>query len=68
MSGEVVGWAMKQLTGSPAAKLVLAKLADNANEQGLCWPSIDLIVEHTELAQSTVYKHLAKLEELGLIK
>jgi hypothetical protein len=68
MSGEVVGWAMKQITGSPAAKLVLAKLADNANEQGLCWPSIELIIEHTELGQSTVYKHLAKLEELGLIR
>lgn len=67
MSGEVVGWAMKQITGSPAAKLVLAKLADNSNEQGICWPSIDLIVRHTELAQSTVYKHLAALEELGLI-
>jgi hypothetical protein len=68
MSGEVVGWAMKQITGSPAAKLVLAKLADNANEQGLCWPSIDLIVLHTELGQSTVYKHLSMLEHLGLIK
>jgi hypothetical protein len=67
MSGEVVGWAMKQHTGSPAAKLVLVKLADNANEQGVCWPSIDLMVSHTELAQSTVYKHLAALEAMGLI-
>ncbi|HEX4302849.1 MAG TPA: helix-turn-helix domain-containing protein [Rhizomicrobium sp.] len=67
MSGEVVGWAMKQHTGSPAAKLVLVKLADNANEQGVCWPSIDLMVSHTELAQSTVYKHLAALESMGLI-
>lgn len=67
MSGRVVGWAMKQRTGSPAAKLVLAKLADNSNEEGLCWPSIDLLVEHTELGQSTVYKHLAALEEVGLI-
>lgn len=68
MSGKVVGWAMEQTTGSPAAKLVLAKLADNANEQGLCWPSIKLIVEHTELGQATVYKHLATLEDLGLIE
>lgn len=67
MSGEVVGWAMKQHTGSPAAKLVLVKLADNANEQGLCWPSIELLVEHTELGQSTVYKHLAALEVMSKI-
>jgi len=68
MSGKVVSWAMEQHTGSPAAKLVLAKLADNANEQGFCWPSIELLIEHTELGQSTVYKHLTALEGLGLIK
>ena len=39
MSGKVVGWAMEQITGSPTAKLVLIKLADNANEHGICWPS-----------------------------
>ena len=66
MSGEVVGWAMRQRTGSPAAKLVLVKLADNANESGFCWPSIGLIVDHTELGQSTVYKHLDHLEAIGL--
>lgn len=66
MSGKVVSWAMEQRTGSPAAKLVLVKLADNANEQGFCWPSVDLMVEHTELGQSTVYKHLTALEEIGL--
>ena len=59
---------MEQHTGSPAAKLVLVKLADNANEDGLCWPSVALIVRHTELAQSTVYKHLGELEAAGLIK
>lgn len=68
MSGKVVGWAMEQVTGSPAAKLVLVKLADNANEQGLCWPSVTLIVGHTELGQSTVYKHLAELEAKGLFR
>lgn len=66
MSGKVVSWAMEQQTGSPAAKLVLVKLADNASEQGFCWPSVELIIEHTELGQSTVYKHLMALEEKGL--
>lgn len=67
MSGKVVGWAMEQETGSPTTKLVLVKLADNAGEDGLCWPSIEKIVAHTELGQSTVYKHLSALEEAGLI-
>jgi hypothetical protein len=68
MSGEVVGWALRQRTGSPAAKLVLVKLADNANESGFCWPSIGLIVDHTELGQSTVYKHLDHLEAIRLVQ
>ncbi|HEY8947393.1 MAG TPA: helix-turn-helix domain-containing protein [Rhizomicrobium sp.] len=68
MSGKVVGWAFEQNTGSQAAKLVLVKLADNAGEEGFCWPSVPTIVEHTELSQSAVYKHLATLEGLRLIK
>src|SRR4051812_16710713 len=68
MSGKVVSWAMEQQTGSPAAKLVLAKLGDNANENGFCWPSVKKLVEHTELSQSAVYKHLGRLEEIGLIQ
>lgn len=68
MSGLVVGWAMKQTTGLPAAKLVLAKLADNAGDEGLAWPSVQLIADHTELGQSTVYRHLATLQALGLIE
>lgn len=68
MSGQVVGWAMKQKTGSPAAKLVLVKMADNASDDGLAWPAPALIVEHTELGQSTVYRHIATLEGLGLIE
>jgi len=67
MSGKVVGWAMEQRTGSPVAKLVLVKLADNANEEGICWPSVPLIVEHTELSDRAVRKHLRALEEAGLI-
>ncbi len=67
MSGEVVSWAMKQRTGSPAAKLILVKIADNAGEEGIGWPSIETMVLHTELGQSTVYKHLAALKKLGLL-
>lgn len=66
MSGKAVGWAMEQRTGSPTTKLVLVKLADNANEWE-AWPSIRVICEDTELGESTVRMHLRKLEALGLI-
>jgi DNA-binding transcriptional ArsR family regulator len=68
MSGKVVGWAMEQVTGSPVTKLLLVKLADNANEEGVCWPSLALIIEHTELSRRTVQDHLTRLEVLGLIE
>jgi DNA-binding transcriptional ArsR family regulator len=59
---------MEQHTGSPAAKLVLVKLADNANEDGFCFPSVALIVEHTELSDRTVRQHLRQLDAAGLIR
>lgn len=67
MSGKVVGWAMEQITGSPASKLVLVKLADNSNEKGYCFPSISLLVRHTELCERAVREHLSRLEALGLL-
>ena len=68
MSGKVVGWAAEQRTGSPVTKLVLFKLADNANDDGIAWPSVALMVQHTELSEASVRGHLKKLEELGLIR
>ncbi|HEX3809591.1 MAG TPA: helix-turn-helix domain-containing protein [Rhizomicrobium sp.] len=68
MSGKVIGWAMEQATGSPVTKLVLLKLADNANEEGVCWPSIALMVTHTELSKRAVREHLERLEALGLVR
>lgn len=68
MSGEVVGWAMKQITGSPVSKLVLVKLADNSNEEGVCWPSVGLLVKHTELSERAVREHLRILELKGFIR
>jgi DNA-binding transcriptional ArsR family regulator len=67
MSGKLIGWAMKQVTGSPVTKLVLVKLADNANENGFCCASLELIVKHTELSDRAVRKHLYDLEDRGLV-
>jgi hypothetical protein len=68
MSGKVVTWAFEQKVGSPAAKLVLVKLADNANDNGFCWVGPERIIEDSELSQSAVYKHLAGLQAAGLIR
>jgi biotin operon repressor len=55
-------------TGSPTAKLVLLKLCDNANDNGVCWPSQDLIAEQCEITRETVNRNIKKLVAAGLIE
>jgi len=52
----------------PIAKLVLLKLADNANDAGKCWPSIAKISEETGLCRRTVQTKIRSLEDLKLLK
>jgi DNA-binding transcriptional regulator YhcF (GntR family) len=67
MSLTAMVWALKQKVGNPAAKLVLLKIADNANDRGLAWPSISTIAEICEIDKTTVRRHLKRLEELNLV-
>lgn len=67
MSGKAVGWAFKQNCGSAAVKLVLVKLADNANEDGDCWPSVSYQSRETELSDRTVRKSIKRLVILGKV-
>lgn len=59
--------AMKTEVGSPLRKLVLMKLADNANDQGECWPSYAHIAGHCEMSKRSVMRHIADLEKAGLL-
>src|SRR5690606_21892293 len=67
MSVQAIAWAFEQYVPQPGAKLVLLALANFANEQGLCWPSQATIAELTSQGVRTVRRHLATLEEMGLI-
>tara|TARA_R100000951_G_scaffold113678_1_gene116184 strand:- start:3620 stop:4321 length:702 start_codon:yes stop_codon:yes gene_type:complete len=60
--------AMKAKVGNPLRKLVLIKLADNANDKGECWPSYQHIADQCEVARSTVRKHIKDLEHSGLLR
>jgi hypothetical protein len=44
--------AMAIKTGNPIRKLVLIKLADNANDSGECWPSYKHIADHCECSKA----------------
>lgn len=49
-------------------KLVLLALADVANHEGECWPSVGTLGEMTSLSQSAIKTHLRALEAVGIIK
>lgn len=59
--------AMKARVGNSGRKLVLLKLADNANDAGECWPSYQNIADHCEMGRSTVKAHIKQLEEDGYL-
>ncbi len=52
----------------PTQKAVLVSLADNANDQGECWPSITTICERTCLGKTAVISAIKALEQSGLLE
>ena len=69
MSGRTTGWAYKQVkTGDPIAKTILVALADNADDDGRCYPSQKKLAIKTEYSISTVKRKLKFLEEFGIIQ
>lgn len=52
---------------SATHKAVLISLADNANDEGVCWPSVQRISERTCLSERAVRNALRWLEEVGLL-
>lgn len=53
---------------SSTQKLVLLALADWANDDGLCWPSIDRLAQKTGMAGRSVQRIIRDLEQTGLVK
>lgn len=68
MSMNLMVKAMNIKVGNPLRKLVLIKLADNANDNGECWPSYQHVADQCEVSRTTVKSHIRALEEMGLLK
>lgn len=65
MSLKVTAWVYDQTVGDWGAKAVLAKIADNANDAGVAWPSIALISRQTEIPERTVKRKIKYLIDHG---
>jgi hypothetical protein len=57
-----------RLNLTPAVKLVLISLADQANDDGVSWPGVNSIAKRTCLSERTVQRSIADLVELGLLQ
>jgi DNA-binding MarR family transcriptional regulator len=58
-------WQIEGIT--PTQKLVLVALADQANDDGVCWPSIKTIQRRTCLTDRAVQKSIAGLIQAGYL-
>ena len=59
-------WELRDLT--PTHKLILLGLADWANDEGLCWPSIDRLAQKTGLSRRTIQTNIRQLEACRYMK
>lgn len=62
-----MGIVLNHVELQPAQKMILMALADRADAEGVCWPSIAEIAHRTCQSERTVLRHIAALKDLGLL-
>ena len=67
MSNAILNAAWSATCQSPAAKLVLVRLADRANEKGICWPSIKGLAKDCGLSERHLPRAITSNENDGHI-
>lgn len=67
MSFQAMAWAVRQKAPTKA-KFLLIILANYADDQNRCWPSIATLCADTGIPRSTVKLYLDRLVKLGLIE
>lgn len=68
MSFKLVAAVLDMKVGNPLRKMVLIKLADQANDDGVCWPSYESIAKTCEISRRSVISHIQWLEENGFLR
>ena len=67
MSWSALAWATDSDVGSSAAKFILILLANKADENYSCYPSIRTLMTESNAGRSTVLRALKDLETRGFI-
>lgn len=73
MSMRAMAWAREAMAALPAdvnatPRLTLLLLADFANEQGICWPTISRLADEVGCTPRTVQRSIEVLVEQGVLK
>jgi len=67
VSWKALDWATESDVGSPTTKFILHLLANKADENFSCYPSIRTLMAESGAGRSTVMRALKELEAIGLI-
>lgn len=67
MSLRLMAQAMSIKVGNPLRKLVLIKLADNANDDGVCFPSYQYVADVCEISKASARTHIEALIQMGFV-
>lgn len=69
MSNTILTWVWEAAPVEDAsALLVLASLADQANDDGYCWPAVGSIARRCRLSERQVQRRIADLVEAGVLE
>lgn len=68
MSWQASSWVLKQKTGNPILKVLLLAVANYADPDGRCWPSVETLADDSEVSKRTIQRKLQELQALGFIK
>lgn len=67
MSTVALSYVWKHCRYKGGAKVVLLALADNANDEGVAWPSVETLSEKAELTRRQTQRILDRLEADGVL-
>ena len=68
MSFQAMAWAVKQDPKNSISKLILLMLANYADEEHACFPSISHIANLCHCSERSVKTHIKELQRKGYIK